>query len=115
MAILDLDDGDGEDLAPLDEELPDEVLDRLRAYERRLDRLEGALDDAEAETDLEDIVESMPATAGFRVSVSTSAGSYRMTIPRDLGDEFELTGTDQVAIRDVSERTDAPAFLVTVV
>lgn len=114
MPILDPN-ADGDEPEPLDEtELSDTVRDRLRSYERRLDRIEAALDDSAVDADLSELVANMNRADDMSVGASTSGNSYRMTIPRGLGEQYDLTGTDTLVIRDVSDRVGERAFLVRV-
>lgn len=103
-------------LFEFDEEA-DEELDakqRVEALERRLRRVERALAAANFDGSLEEVVEGMPDFERD-AQVGVSAGSsYRLTIPRELGDSYELTGTDKVAIRDLSNRVGEKAFVVKV-
>lgn len=113
MAIFEPDAEDERE--PIDEiEVPDEVVDRLRSFERRVDRLEAAVSDSSVDADLSELVANMNPADDMSVGASTSGNSYRMTIPRGLGEKYELTGTDTLVIRDVSDRVGERAFLVRV-
>lgn len=105
MPLFDFDEDSDEDL---------DGQERLEALERRLRRVEHALASANFDGSLEDVVESMPDFERD-AQIGVSAGSsYRLTIPRELGDSYELTGTDKVAIRDLSNRVGEKAFVVKV-
>lgn len=89
--------------------------ERVESIERRIRRIEAALASANIDASIRELVQSMPEYERD-THVSVSAGSsYRMTIPRELGESYELKGTDRVAIRDISSQTGERAFVVKVI